>query len=159
MASQKVKLAIRNLEFDAGIINCELGRAGFTSAQAARANFARGGICTMDPGIGKWLREVTLQDFTAFHNGNSFKLADIIAALDVRVNGRHGRIRTAGFNAELHDCVYWALMKKVATCSVKLSGDDKLALKGAEFDRRAETARGVLRAQPWIQSIGSRGKR
>jgi len=51
-------LVAHHLEFDAGIVSEELVRAGLGHFQELWHKIAKGGICTMDPDIAHWTREV-----------------------------------------------------------------------------------------------------
>ena len=55
---QGARLVAHQLEFDAGIIAEELGRCGLNDLKAYWEETARKGICTMDPEIAVWIREV-----------------------------------------------------------------------------------------------------
>ena len=52
------RLVAHQLEFDAGIISAELDRCGLGDLKEDWEEAVRNGICTMDPDIAVWLREV-----------------------------------------------------------------------------------------------------
>ena len=52
------RLVAHHLEFDAGIVSAELDRCGLGDLKEDWEEAVRNGICTMDPDIAVWLREV-----------------------------------------------------------------------------------------------------
>ena len=113
LAERGARLVIHSLEFDAGIIHHELDRAGLRWAQENWAKFARGGLCTMDPGIGKWIRESAALELANSHNANLLKLKTMVEALKIQLPIGQGKYHAAGFDAQVHALVYRALVVKV----------------------------------------------
>ena len=110
------KLVIHHLEYDATIISHELDRAGLSWAQDDWTSIAKAGVCTMDPGIGKWLRESSAMELPNSHNSNTMSLKGLVAALDIKLP--RGRFHTADFDAYLHAQAYRALVSKMKECAL-----------------------------------------
>ena len=121
LAEKGAKVVIHHLEFDATIISRELERVGLTWAQETWARIARAGVCTMDPGIGKWLRESSAMEIANSFNANTLKLVDVAEAVGVQAKSVDGRLHAAGFDARLHASVYRALVTKAKDSLVCLA--------------------------------------
>ena len=104
------RVIIHHLEFDAGIISRELDRAGLHSYQTAWHDVASSGLCTMDPMIGKWVRELLGMEMAPYPSGNTMKLDDMLKLLP-ESDALRGCRHSAGADAQLHMRVYRALKR------------------------------------------------
>ena len=105
------RVVIHHLEFDAGIINRELDRASLSELQEIWAYIARGGLCTMDPGIGKWVRQCLGMEIAPYHNSNTMKLNDMLEGLVPQRASLMSSRHSAGVDAQLHVMLYRALLQ------------------------------------------------
>ena len=95
-------------EFDAGIIANEMARCGMTTASGIFETIAREGLCTMDPQLGRWLRE-------AWGEGDDNKLMNALSLKELvnKLLPEHRALlthhHTAGVDALLHRKLAYAL--------------------------------------------------
>ena len=80
---------------------------GAASLQFAAA--ARKGLCTMDPQIGRWLREAWGEDSGSAEAMNAFKLKDLVQKLLPECTELLKKHHSAGADAHLHRKLAYAL--------------------------------------------------
>ena len=111
------RLIIHNLEFDAGIIDKELTRAGLERWRPIWHDIARKGFCTMDPDVGKWIQVCRGRVYDETQDSrNIMGLAQTLNLLapafptgnDVK-EFRASKIHTAGTDARMHALIYIVL--------------------------------------------------
>ena len=113
---------IQHLEFDAGIIDRELGNAKLDSWIPLWRDIAKQGFCTMDPDIGKWIQMCRGRAFDAYVDSVSVlgldKTLNLLApALPVTKDVeefRASKIHTAGADARMHCLIYVVLRELCA---------------------------------------------
>ena len=101
------RLVCHHLEFDAAIIANEFLRCGLPHLEARWAGLARGGICTMDPEIGRWLRSCRGNDTGSTTAKHCLSLKETIAQLspessNLLLPAKH---QSAGADAVLHGLI------------------------------------------------------
>ena len=111
------RVVIHNLEFDAGIIDKELTRAGLERWRPLWHDIARQGFCTMDPEVGKWIQMCRGREYDVTQNSHNIMgltqtvnlLAPFFpAGTDVN-EFRSNKIHTAGADARMHCLIYIVL--------------------------------------------------
>ena len=100
-----------HLEFDAGIIAREIDNAGLGSRRREWESFVRQGFCTMDPSVGRWLRECSGMQTAAEANRNIMKLSALVEALRPYGSWPRWVQHTAGDDAHIHFAIYGALLE------------------------------------------------
>ena len=116
------RVIIHHLEFDAGIIDRELGNAKLDSWIPLWRDIAKQGFCTMDPDIGKWIQMCRGRVFDAYVDSVSVlgldKTLNLLApALPVTKDVeefRASKIHTAGADARMHCLIYVVLRELCA---------------------------------------------
>ena len=103
------KLVVHNLEFDCGIIDREMQRSGMTCIDEWR-RIATGGVCTMDPHIGRWVCECVGKD-TSTKSTTRLRLRGLMTILAPSRADLREKAHTAGADAQMHVVVYIELMR------------------------------------------------
>ena len=113
-----VRIVIHHLEFDASIIARELERAGLGCMVEAWGWMARHGICTMDPVIGKWVRDHLGMEIAPFGTGNVMSLDTMLRGIVPDSSHLWVDRHTAGCDTHLHVLLCRALVKlaEAQTC-------------------------------------------
>ena len=119
------RVVIHHLEFDAGIINRELERAGLQCYQAVWAQIASAGVCTMDPAVGEWVRTCLGMEVAPYPNGNTMKLDFMLQGLACATSSLLSKRHTAGADAQMHVLLYRALVKLAKGSTVWCSTSNK----------------------------------
>ena len=111
------RVVAHHLEFDAGVIDCELNRCGLTELREEWRCFARNGFCTMNPELGRWVRIASGREVgapTAKHcEGLAATLQLLLPDKAMLLSGHHD----AGRDAELTRSIYVALLRKSGTAA------------------------------------------
>ncbi len=105
------RVIVHHLEYDAGIIMHELGRAGLYHMVPKWEKFAKDGCCTLDPEIGEWVRDCFRMEVSKKTKCNMLSLgtlATILVPDDERVLNK---LHTAACDAHLHVLVFKGLVK------------------------------------------------
>jgi len=76
--TQKGRMVCHHLEFDAGIIANEMQRCGMFKLMGTFEDYARRGLCTMDPYIGRWLMQCYGEDVGPSTSMNVLSLKKIV---------------------------------------------------------------------------------
>ena len=114
-------------EFDAGIIAREMERAGMSDALTLFEPIAKNGLCTMDPQIGRWVRESWGEDDDN-KMMNALSLKEMIEKLLPECVGLLANHHAAGVDALLHRRLAYALCGlSRAPCRLMADGHDKKA--------------------------------
>ena len=104
------RLVCHHLEFDAGIIMKELLRCDMQHDARMFDPIVRMGLCTMDPGIGRWLTQCSGEDQGASQTMNVLKLRTVVELILPEKTQLLDRIHNAGVDALLHRDVAYALI-------------------------------------------------
>ncbi len=106
-----------HLEFDAGIIDCELNRCGLAALREEWRRIARDGFCTMNPELGRWMRVTSGREVgppTAKHcEGLPATVQVLLPNKSLLLAGLHD----AGCDAELTRSIYVKLLKRCGTAA------------------------------------------
>ena len=107
------RLVVHHLEFDAGIIDRQLGDAGLGHWRSMWAAFARNGICTMDPDLGSWVQRSMGRDVAPDERSTpmmSLKTAaKLLLPRSEFIKNLEKHCHTAGADAQLQRLLYIAL--------------------------------------------------
>ncbi len=101
------RLVVHHLEFDCGIILRELQRVGSKYQQEWR-DIAKRGLCTMDPNIGRWVRQCLNEDYGSETSKNTMKLSELVSKL--MPSETFGPQHTAGADAHRHWRLYFEFL-------------------------------------------------
>jgi hypothetical protein len=94
------RIVARHLEFDAGIISCELDRTGLVQLKTPWRNAVKSGICTMDPDIACWVRDmIGIRDIP---RSIPMRLIDMVKALIIDSETLCRNHHSAGNDALMH---------------------------------------------------------
>ena len=105
------RIVVHHLEFDCGIINNDLARAGLERCQPKFRDLACRGVCTMDPDIGKWVRLCSGKPLADFHGGNAMNLPEMVSGLVMGGDSLLKDHHNAGADAHMHVMLYRSLRK------------------------------------------------
>ena len=106
------RLVSHHLEFDAGMIAQELGHAGLEHLRGPWVDAAKRGVCTMQPGIGNWVRDmVGILDVPWFI---PMKLSTLFEAMVPHRRDLLRKHHTAGCDSLMHWLVCQALVQRVS---------------------------------------------
>ena len=103
-------LVVHHLEFDCGIIDRELQRAGLVYTDVWH-RIAQSGMCTMDPYIGAWLRRCCGEEVWPGSSKNTLRLKDMVTLIAPASAHLMASAHTAGADAQMHVAVYFACLK------------------------------------------------
>lgn len=106
------RIVVHHLEFDCGIIAKELHRAE-QCFEKEWQSMARGGVCTMDPDIGRWVQTCFGRDAGPCTAKNTMRLQDMAGWLVPSSQPLRSKAHTAGADAHLHLLLYFELQKLV----------------------------------------------
>ena len=101
------RVVIHHLELDAAIISHELHRAGMRRMQEMWESIARRGICTMDPELGRWVRQCFDFETSPNINLNTMRLNFMLNRLVPPEEGTVSRVT----GSEKHVMLYLALQR------------------------------------------------
>ena len=101
------------LEFNAGIVMEELARAGLTHLQQSWREFAQGGVCTMDPDIAHWTRDMLSMEQVPWKS--ALKLEVMCSKLLPDCKGLMSKKHSAGADAQLVTMLFHELSRRAAT--------------------------------------------
>ena len=104
------RICAHHLGFDAGILSREMARAGINPLREVWSNGVREGLCTMDPGIGQWVRQII--GIGDKPRSIPMRLRDLVAALLPRQAHLRARSHTAGGDAHMHLLVARELQRR-----------------------------------------------
>ena len=115
------RVVIHNLEFDAGIIDKELTRAGLERWRPLWHEIARQGFCTMDPDVSKWIQMCRGREYDVTQNSHNIMgltqtvnlLAPAFPAGNDVNEFRANKIHTAGADARMH-CLIYIVLRELA---------------------------------------------
>ena len=94
------RICAHHLGFDAGILSREMARAGINPLREAWSNGVREGLCTMDPNICHWVRQ--LIGIGDKPRSTPMRLRDLVTVLLPRQAHLLARSHTAGADAHMH---------------------------------------------------------
>ncbi len=115
------RVIIHRMEFDAGIINRELERAGLQRYQKVWAQIARVGMCTMDPTVGKWIETCLGMELAPYTIGNTMKLDFMLQGLAPTSLSLLSKRHSAGADAQMHVLLDRAFVQLARSSTVGLS--------------------------------------
>ena len=104
------RIVVHHLEFDCGIIERELLRAGLGRVDVWR-RIARSDMCTMDPCIGAWVRMCCGEDIWPGSSKNTMCLKDMVTLIAPTSVQLLELAHTAGADAQMHVAVYCACLE------------------------------------------------
>ena len=104
------RIVVHHLEFDCGIIDRELQRAGLVYTDVWH-RIARSGMCTMDPYIGAWLRRCCGEEVWPGSSKNTLRLKDMVTLIAPASAHLTASAHTAGADAQMHVAGYFACLK------------------------------------------------
>ena len=104
------RIVCHHLEFDAGIITRELLRCEMQDDAQIFDRIVRMGLCTMDPGIGRWLTQCSGEDEGSSKTMNVFTLRRIVELVLPEKIQLLTKIHNAGVDSLLHRDVAYALI-------------------------------------------------
>ncbi len=107
--NKDARLVCHHLEFDLGIITNEMTRCGMEDAKRQLAAIGQKGMCTMDPQIGRWLREAWGEDSGNAEAMNALGLKTLVKKLMPECKEFIKEHHTAGPDAHLHRRLAYAL--------------------------------------------------
>ena len=107
------RLVAHHLEFDAGIVMEELARAGLTHLQQSWREFAQGGVCTMDPDIAHWTRDMLSMEQVPWKS--ALKLEVMCSKLLPDCKGLMSKKHSAGADAQLVTMLFHELSRRATT--------------------------------------------
>ena len=110
------RLVAHHLEFDAGIVMEELARAGLSHLQQSWQEFARGGVCTMDPEIAHWTREMLSMEQVPWKS--ALKLEVMCSKLLPDCEGLLSKKHSAGADAQLVTMLFHELSRRAVEAPV-----------------------------------------
>ncbi len=105
------RMVCHNMEFDCGIIKNEMDRCDLGEAGTKFQSIARAGLCTMDPRVGRWLKQCWGEDCGGPGTMNVLSLKAIVEKLLTKdeCGGLLEKHHTAGADAHLHRKVAYAI--------------------------------------------------
>ena len=109
------RVVAHQLEFDAAVIYEELGRCGLNALQDEWACVAKGGYCTMNPSVGRWLKECSGEEVGPSTTQHVLGLKDTLNRLlpkggdDSRKEFQH---HAADDDAQMTRLIYLALLTR-----------------------------------------------
>lgn len=109
--SRGARIISHHLEFDAGILANELDHAGMSEQRSDWLDFVREGFCTMDPDVGRWVRECCAMETAFESNRNIMTLPALASALRPYGQWPDWTPHRAGSDARMHLAVYDALVE------------------------------------------------
>ena len=107
------RLVAHHLEFDAGIVMEELARAGLNHLQYSWRKFAQGGVCTMDPDIAHWTRDMCSMEQLPWKS--ALKLDVMCSKLLPECKGLMSKRHSAGTDAQLVTMLFHELSQRATT--------------------------------------------
>ena len=108
------RLCAHHLGFDAGIILREFDRAGLHSCKLEWVSMVRDGLCTMDPSIGRWVRQqIGLCDVSGRW---PLSLKDSVKFMLPSHSGMLSEHHHAGNDAHMHMLLAQELHRRVYSC-------------------------------------------
>ena len=94
------RIVAHHLEFDAGVIYEELGRAGLNHLKDPWAKAVRDGVCTMDPDIACWVRSIL--GIGEIPRSIPMRLLDMVKGLLTETSELRSKHHSAGNDATMH---------------------------------------------------------
>ena len=114
VGTQNGKVVAHHLEFDAGIILNEMSRCGLQNDLLEQfGSFAKSGLCTMDPAIGRWLLRCRGQDVGPSTSMNTLSLKKLVNLLIPEENTLLENHHSAGTDSILVLKIVHALLNEV----------------------------------------------
>ena len=107
------RICAHHLGFDAGILSREMARAGVNPLREAWSNGVREGLCTMDPDICHWVRQII--GIGDKPRSIPMRLRDLVAILLPRQAHLLARSHTAGADAHMHLLVARELQRRAVS--------------------------------------------
>ena len=109
--SQGGRICAHQLEFDAGVIDQELHRCGMHTHRSTWQRIARDGYCTMNPQVGRWLKECAGHDVGAESKQHILGLTYTMRLLGLCPNISQQRHHNAEHDAQMTRSIYAKLLE------------------------------------------------
>ena len=107
------RVVCHHAEFHCGILFSELVRCGMTDVVPRWATLVRAGVCTMDPDIGRWVRETFNEEVGTAYQKHALPLKELVSRLLPNRADLMKRHRSAGESAATVLNV-WAALRDLA---------------------------------------------
>ena len=107
------RLVAHHLEFDAGIVMEELARAGLSHLQDLWREFATCGVCTMDPDIAHWTRDMFCMEQVPWKS--AIKLEVMCSKLLPGCKHLMSKRHSAGIDAQLVTTLFYEMSQRATT--------------------------------------------
>lgn len=106
------RICAHQLEFDAGVVDEELRRCGLLDLQATWGRIARSGYCTMNPPVGRWLKQCSGHDVGPENKQHTLGLTYMARLLGLCPDSFQKRHHDAEHDAQMTRFIYAALLER-----------------------------------------------
>ena len=109
------RICAHHLEFDAGLVDEELRRCGLSTLREEWAHMARGGYCTMNPEVSRWLKQCAGEDVGAETKKHMLGLIRTTQELGLPQGKLQSGHHDAAHDAQMTRLIYAALLQRAGS--------------------------------------------
>lgn len=118
------RVCAHQLEFDAGVVDEELARCGLHDLRARWGRIAQSGYCTMNPQVGRWLKQCAGHDVGPETKQHILGLTYTTRLLGLCPDNFRKRYHNAEHDANMARLIYAALLERAKASRITFSATD-----------------------------------